>query len=77
MKKTIYATNFLSLAALAPTTLVIGFESIVRPHFPRMEHQMIQHGGGFDWVNHEVHTDDGYILNVFRLVPWGYDSDHS
>ena len=27
------------------------------------------YGAGFDWVNHEVHTDDGYILNVFRLIP--------
>ena len=26
-------------------------------------------GVGFDWVNHEVHTEDGYILNVFRLIP--------
>lgn len=30
---------------------------------------MDSYGEGFDWQNHEVHTDDGYILNVFRLVP--------
>ena len=31
--------------------------------------------GEFDWVSHEVHTADGYILNIFHLVPWGYNSD--
>ena len=30
---------------------------------------MDRHGAGFDWDYHEVHTDDGYILNVMRLIP--------
>ncbi len=32
---------------------------------------MIQHGDGHDWANHEVHTEDGYIVNLFRLLPKG------
>ena len=46
-----------------------GFESIIRPSFPAFEEAMAAYGGDFDWVNHEVHTDDGYILNMFRLRP--------
>ena len=32
---------------------------------------MLKNGKGLDWSNHEVHTDDGYILNLFRLLPKG------
>ena len=32
---------------------------------------MLKNGKYFDWSNHEVHTDDGYILNLFRLLPRG------
>ena len=30
---------------------------------------MEKNAPGYTWVNHEVHTDDGYILNMFRLKP--------
>ncbi len=32
---------------------------------------MAKYVQGHDWANHEVHTDDGYILNLFRLLPEG------
>ena len=57
------------LVAAAKT--VVGFESIIKPSFPDMEEMIELHGDGYNWTNHEVHTDDGYILNVFRLVPEG------
>ena len=41
-----------------------------------MEDLIAEFGDGFDWANHEVHTDDGYILNVFRLLPPDYDSEN-
>ena len=40
-----------------------------------MQNSIDRHGKGYDWANHEVHTDDGYILNIFRLLPPGFDSD--
>mmetsp|Transcript_11306 Transcript_11306/g.15211 ORF Transcript_11306/g.15211 Transcript_11306/m.15211 type:complete len:197 (-) Transcript_11306:105-695(-) len=66
-------SNF--LAALAVQALfaneALSFESIMRPFFPAMQEAMQKTGLGFDWANHEVHTDDGYILNLFRLLPAG------
>ena len=63
------------LKVLAVTALLasdtFGFESIVRPENPMMDKAMKEHGDGFGWANHEVHTEDGYILNVFRLLPPG------
>lgn len=35
---------------------------------------MAEYGQGRNWVNHEVHTDDGYILNMFRILPQGAHS---
>ena len=32
---------------------------------------MAENGAGYGWANHEVHTEDGYILNMFRLLPPG------
>lgn len=49
-------------------SLVNCFKSIVRPNFEVMQQAMDKFGQGFDWANHEVHTEDGYILNMFRLV---------
>ena len=56
-------------AILASTTS--AFESIVRPKILVMDEAIERFGEGYDWVNHEVHTEDGYILNMFRLVPPG------
>ena len=39
------------------------------PDFTMMQQYMDKHGSGFGWDNHVVHTDDGYVLNVFRLIP--------
>jgi len=61
----------LAASLVAVVTGVLGFESIIRPSFPVMETLIASYGDGYDWANHEVHTDDGYILNVFRLVPPG------
>lgn len=58
------------LAALAAET-TNAFESIIKPYFPVMDISMAENAPDFNWVNHEVHTDDGYILNMFRLVPAG------
>ena len=34
---------------------------------------MLRHGKGYGWANHEVHSEDGYILNLFRLLPPGVE----
>ena len=59
--------TFLSFLAVN-SVVVTCFESIIRPEFEVMQHAIDNFGAGYDWANHEVHTDDSYILNLFRLV---------
>lgn len=60
-----------STVLLAMVQPCIAFESIIRPTFPVMDKTMSLNAPDFNWINHEVHTEDGYILNLFRLVPAG------
>ena len=65
MNKMSKRATFLSLLAYNATC----FESIIRPDFDVMQHAIDSFGEGYNWANHEVHTDDGYILNLFRILP--------
>jgi pimeloyl-ACP methyl ester carboxylesterase len=74
LKKTNFSSGAVLAALWSMTSFVNGFESIVRPRFKIMEAHMAMGGQGLDWANHEVHTDDGYILNMFRILPEGVKS---
>ena len=60
-------TKLLLSWATLQLTYTSAFESIVRPDFPVIDEKLAPYPD-LDWNAHEVHTDDGYILNLIRLT---------